>query len=98
MRTLELTLMALITLTVAVATRALGALPVFAFSVLPAMAALMLTRRLSAVLFLAPILGMLSGIGGYMVAFFYSFPVGASQAGVAVALAILAAPVRLIQR
>ncbi|MFT5681881.1 MAG: zinc transport system permease protein [Myxococcota bacterium] len=96
--TLELTLMVLITLTVAVTTRALGALPVFAFSVLPAVAALMLTRRLSAVLVLAPILGLLSGVGGYMVAFFYSFPVGASQAGVAVALALLAAPVRLIRR
>lgn len=48
---------------VALCTRALGALPVFAFSVLPAMAALTLTNQLPLVFALAAVLGALSGGG-----------------------------------
>lgn len=71
-----------ITVMVAVATRALGALPVFAFSVLPALAAL---------------LGALSGGRGYLVAFFRSFPVGACQAVTAGLFVVAAIPVRLLR-
>lgn len=76
---------------VAFSTRALGALPVFAFSVLPALAALLLTTRLSVVFALAAVLGGLSGAGGYMVSFRAETPVGATQAALAVAILLLAA-------
>ncbi len=96
MRGLELLLL-LVTSVVSAATRALGA-PVFAFSVLPAVAALMVTSRLSLVFPLALLLGALSGAGGYLAAFVLEFPVGASQTAVAVALVLLAAPFKLLRR
>ena len=96
-RLLELAFLALVTLEVSVATRALGALPVFAFSVLPAMAALLLTRRLSWAFPLALVGGIAAAVLGYMAAFFLSFPVGASQATVALVLVVLALPVRLVR-
>lgn len=94
-RTLELTLLALITLEVAVSTRALGALPVFAFSVLPGVAALMASPRLNWAFPLAALGGAAAGGVGYLVAFFFSMPVGASQAMTAAALVLLALPLRL---
>ncbi|MCB9741417.1 MAG: metal ABC transporter permease [Alphaproteobacteria bacterium] len=96
-RLLELTLMALITLEVAVTTRALGALPVFAFSVLPGMAALMLTSSVRVAVPLAALLGALAGGGGYMLAFFGDLPVGAAQTAAAAALTLIAAPIRLLR-
>ncbi|MCB9762155.1 MAG: metal ABC transporter permease [Alphaproteobacteria bacterium] len=96
-RLLDMGLLALITCMVAVATRALGALPVFAFSVLPGMAALMLTSRLRWAFPLAALGGAAAGGLGYMAAFFLEFPVGASQTAVAVLLVALAAPVRLVR-
>ncbi len=95
---LEFGLMAVVTATVAVATRALGALPVFAFSVLPAMGALMATRRLNRAFPVALVLGGLAGGLGYLVAFFFSFPVGASQAAMAGLLALLMVPLGLLRR
>lgn len=79
-----------IAFTVSIATRALGALPVFAFSVLPAMAAIAIARNPTAAMILAALFGGLGGIGGYMLAFFGDFPVGASQTVVCAALAVLA--------
>lgn len=64
----------------------LGALPVFAFSVLTAMAALALTARIGAVFVLALVLGAASGVGGYVVSFRADLPVGATQTATAVAL------------
>jgi manganese/iron transport system permease protein len=77
-------------LMVSVTTRALGAMPVFAFSVLPAMAALSLARRLTVVLALAATLGLLSAVLGYAASFFLHFPVGASQTVVAAVFTLLA--------
>jgi ABC-type Mn2+/Zn2+ transport system permease subunit len=96
-RALELGLLALITLAVSTATRALGALPVFAFSVLPAMAALMATPHLSRAFPLAALLGGLAGAGGYLAAFLLDFPVGASQTLAAALPLLLAAPLRLLR-
>ena len=76
---LEITLWVLVAASVSVTTRALGALPVFAMVVLPAMTSLCVGRRMRHVLLLSPILGGLVGVGGYLFAFFLSFPVGASQ-------------------
>jgi zinc transport system permease protein len=71
-------------LAVALCTRALGALPVFAFSVLPAMAALVLTSRIALVFGLAGLFGTLAGVGGYAVSFRAELPVGATQTALAV--------------
>jgi zinc transport system permease protein len=97
-RTLDLVSLILVAITVSVATRALGVLPVFAFAVLPAMAALALVSRLRWVLPLAALLGAVSGGAGYLFAFFYEFPVGASQAAVALILFVFVAPIRLFRR
>jgi zinc transport system permease protein len=85
-------------MSVSVCTRALGALPVFAFSVLPAMAAMILVPNLRWAFPLATLFGAAAGGLGYLAAFFLSFPVGASQTAAATALVLLAIPVRLIWR
>lgn len=95
---LDLVFVLLLTLQVSVCTRAIGALPVFAFSVLPGMAALLVARRLDLILLLAGLGGALSGLLGYLLAFFAELPVGASQMAVAAGLVLLALPVRLLRR
>ncbi|MCC7538249.1 MAG: metal ABC transporter permease [Deltaproteobacteria bacterium] len=95
---LDLTLWFLVALEVSVATRALGVLPVFGFSVLPAMGALMSGVRMSRTLVLASILGAASGGLGYVAAFFFSFPVGASQTLAAGLLLVPFAIARLVRR
>lgn len=83
-RVIELGFWMLVALMVSISTRALGALPVFAFAVLPAMGALAVTRTLSATVTVAGLSGAAAGALGYLFAFFYEFPVGASQALIAV--------------
>jgi zinc transport system permease protein len=85
-RALNVFLFLSVGLSVALCTRALGALPVFAFSVLPAMTALALTARIGVVFLLATLLGALSGVGGYVVSFKGDLPVGATQTAAAAAL------------
>jgi zinc transport system permease protein len=77
-------------LAVALCTRALGALPVFAFSVLPAMTALVLTSRMAGVFALATVFGAVSGVGGYGVSFRAELPVGATQTAFAAGLLVVA--------
>jgi zinc transport system permease protein len=93
---LDLGLWVLVAVVVSVSTRALGALPVLAFSVLPAMAALLLVPRLSLVFPAAAGIGAVSGGLGYLLAFFESWPVGASQSLVAVGFVLVAALVRAV--
>ena len=83
---------------VALCTRAMGALPVFAFSVLPAMAAMALTSNLTAVFFLATGIGALSGAAGYAISFRGELPVGATQTAFAVGVLALALGRRAIER
>ena len=87
---IELALWTLVALEVSVTTRAIGALPVFAFSVLPAMAALRISNRLPHVVAFAGLAGALSGGLGYLSAFMLRFPVGAAGASVAALLFALA--------
>lgn len=96
-RWLDLGLWGMVAITVSVATRALGALPVFAFSVLPAVAALLLAPTMRGVFALAGLFGALSGGLGYLLAYFAILPVGASQTIVAAALVALALPVRALR-
>ena len=97
-RLLELALLASLALAISVGTRILGALPVFAFSVLPAMAALRLSANVPRGLFLATALGAASGFCGYVVAFLYELPVGASQTLSAAALFLVAALLNRVLR
>jgi zinc transport system permease protein len=66
--------------------RALGALPVFALSVVPALAAIRLARTLPTALAIGAWLGAVSGYQGYALAFVLDAPVGASQTLVALVL------------
>lgn len=90
-RRIEILLWLLVSAEVAVTTRALGALPVFAFAVLPAFGALRIARRLPACLALAASFGAASGGLGYVAAFLLDLPVGAAQTAVATLIAIGAA-------
>ena len=74
---------------VGVSTRALGALPVFAMSTLPAMAALLFGCRLRWAFAVAALFGAASGFCGYALAFFLELPVGATQTAVAGAFVAL---------
>jgi len=78
-----------IALAIGTSTRVLGALPTFAFSVLPAFAALRLAPNIPRAMFLAAGLGGLAGFAGYVAAFLWELPVGAAQTLVAATFSIL---------
>ena len=88
---LDLVLLVTLALSISSSTRILGALPVFAFSVLPAMAALRLTATVPRAIALATVLGAASGFAGYLVAYRCGLPVGASQALFAAVLVVISA-------
>jgi zinc transport system permease protein len=97
-RWLEFGFLAGLTLMVSVSTRALGALPVFAFAVLPGTAALLAGLPLRLTFPVALGVGGVCGGLGYLAAFFGDFPVGATQASLALLAALLLVPVRLLRR
>ena len=68
---------------ISVATRAIGALPVFAFMIIPPAAALLLATRLRGVFALAVGIALASAALGYYVSFVLSLPTGASMVVVA---------------
>lgn len=92
---LSLAILGAIAVMVSIATRALGALPVFAFSILPAITAIALAHSPTGALLLAACFGALGGVGGYLLAFFGQFPVGASQTLVCALLAAAAWGLRM---
>jgi zinc transport system permease protein len=69
-----------IAVTVAMATRALGTLPVFAFLVLPAGAALLVARRLRSAALLAVGIATASAVIGYYLSFVHQLPTGPTMA------------------
>ena len=86
-----------VALTLALCTRVLGALPVFAFSVLPPLAAIVCTRSLKATLACASVIGAFCAALGYAAAYFLALPVGALQTlccAAALAPALLVARLR----
>ncbi|MFT3770628.1 MAG: metal ABC transporter permease [Minicystis sp.] len=95
-RLLDAALLVTIALSVSVATRSLGALPVFAFSVLPAMAAILIAPSVRAATALAAALGIFAGGAGYVAAFLQTWPVGASQAALAAVILLVAAALRAL--
>ena len=86
-RWLEIALFISLAAGLAVSTRVLGALPTFAFTILPALAAVNIAPNVKVCLFIAACFGALSGFGGYLLAFLFEFPVGATQTVVAASLA-----------
>jgi len=73
-------------LLISVCTQTLGALPVFAASVIPTLAVRPWCRRPGHVFVMGALCGALCGFGGYLFAFISDSPVGASQTLVAAAL------------
>ncbi|MEB3283846.1 MAG: metal ABC transporter permease [Candidatus Sericytochromatia bacterium] len=94
---LDLLFLLMLAVFVSITTRALGVLPVFAFSVLPAVAAIAVCRTPLSTALTATGLGVFAGVGGYFLAFLAAFPVGASQTLFAGALVFLAFLLRLLQ-
>ena len=96
---LDVVLFATLALAISVCTRILGALPTFAFMVLPAMSALVVAWNVRSALLIAVVLGALTGFGGYLLSFRYSLPVGAAQTvlglGLLVLISIINGAVRL---
>jgi len=85
-RGLDIGLLATLAIAVSVCTRVLGALPAFAFSVLPGLAALRLAANMRQALVGSAVLGAAVGGGGYVLAFLLELPVGAAQTITAVAV------------
>ena len=97
-RLLDTVLLASIATAISVTTRTLGALPVFAFSVLPAMAAVRLVANTQRALVLSAAIGGACGFGGYVLAFLYELPVGPTQTLSCVAFVAVAGVVERLRR
>ncbi|WP_224361816.1 metal ABC transporter permease [Hyalangium versicolor] len=97
-RLLDAVVMVSIGVMVGVSARALGSLPVFAFSTLSAIAALILDLRLGWTFLIATLAGCISGVGGYLFAFFYDYPVGGSQTVLSSLLVLLAMLIHELRR
>jgi zinc transport system permease protein len=81
-------LFASIAVTIAVTISSIGALPVFAFMVLPAVAALLLTQHLRQTFALAVMIGLASALVGFYASFRWSLPTGPSMIIVASAFLV----------
>lgn len=79
----ELLLNLAIAVVISVATRAVGALPVFAFTVLPAAAALMITEKMRLTIALSVGFGVVAAAVGYYVSWIEQLPTGATMVVVA---------------
>lgn len=88
-RILDMALFASIAIMTGLVTRALGAMPTFALTVLPAIAVLGLRIGLRNVFILAALIGAASGAGGFIVAYMMDWSVGASQTLVAMGFLLL---------
>ena len=82
---LDVLLYASIGTAVAVATRAIGTLPVFAFLVLPAGAALLLSERTPVIVVLAITISVLCAVAGYYLSFVHGLPTGPTMAALCAA-------------
>jgi zinc transport system permease protein len=96
-RLLDMILLLSVGVMVGEVARALGAMPAFAMSTLPGMAALLIVRGPLPVTFaLASVFGAMSGVGGYLLAYKKQFSVGPAQTVTAVTIVVIAALVRII--
>ncbi len=97
-RTLDAVLHLSIGVAVAVSTRAIGAVPVFGFLVLPAGAALLATESVAAVLVLSTLGALVAAVGGFYLSYVTDWPTGSMMVAVAAAYWPLAALSRLLRR
>jgi len=97
LRRLNTLLLITVALVVAVSTRALGALPVFALLALPALSSLYLTEKLKLLFVFSVVIGILSAALGYFFSFILSIPTGASITVCASIIFILSAGWRQIR-
>jgi zinc transport system permease protein len=96
---LDVTLSVTLAVSISVFTRILGALPVFSFGVLPALAVLAVVPNVVYALPAAFALGAAVGFLGYIAAFLWALPVGAAQTLVGiVVVGIFAAFARVVRR
>lgn len=77
-RTINVVMFLILGIVVAVITRAMGALPVFALLALPALTSLYLTEKLKYVFIFSMVIGAISAAVGYFISFVFSMPTGAS--------------------
>ncbi len=82
-------------LAIPVSARVLGALPVFAFLTIPAVAALLMTSRLRPAFALATALGLVAAGGGYLLSWFWQIPTGPTMVALAAVFAVPGALLRL---
>lgn len=94
---LETVLFGSLAVAVAVTTWVLGALPTFAFSVLPGFAAVRVAPNVGTSLVLAALFGAAAGFGGYLGAYLTDLPVGASETLAALAVVVLAEVFRALR-
>jgi zinc transport system permease protein len=92
---LDVVLLSLIAASISLTTSVLGALPTFAFSVLPAVAAIAIATSPSSTLVIAGVVGGATGFVGYIAAYLWELPVGSSYALVGLTFAALAWAIRL---
>lgn len=85
-------------LTISTATKTIGAMPVFAFSVLPAAAALKLFVDLRLVFVSAAVMGAAAAFFGYWASFVWSFPTGACTVITTVLLLLLAEAIARVRQ
>jgi len=93
----EMLLNVIVAVVISVATRAVGALPVFAFTVIPAAAALMVTENIRRTIPLSIAFGIVSAALGYYVSWIESLPTGATMVVVS-SLFLLPGLLRLARR
>lgn len=97
-RALDLALHMSLAVCVAISTRALGALPVFAFLVLPAGAALLFSERLKVVLALSVLFALVSAGVGYWLSWIWSLPTGPVMVALSASFWGVAGLKRLVER
>ena len=76
---LQIVLMGSIALAIGETTRVLGAMPAFAFSVIPGLIGVSLSKTFKNAFVLAAIIGASGGGLGYILAYLFEYPVGATQ-------------------
>jgi len=79
----------LLAVILAITTRALGALTVFALLVLPALSSMYLSRKISRIFIYSSLFGLFSAVFGYFFSFLFSLPTGATMAFTASLIFIL---------
>ena len=83
-------------LSVALVTRSLGALPTFAFSVIPVVSALLIVSRVRTIMWVSCSVALLSAFLGYYIAFVQDLPVGSSMVTVMIVILVCSAIGRLL--